>query len=250
MRRIQFIWKASRSGDGQQRKAPGTHSTDGTFVSVLNMKRSDTISPDRSLGEHQASSQGDAMKLNSIRQAAALGLCALALASAPVARAQDKMTAQTLIDRQLILDQITRYYYNFGKAERQAEESFYAEDGELILGTRHYKGKEGIKQAYNRAPATPPAGAAPAPAPAATATPPRERTAFNVAIENPLIVVHGDTATSQVIFTEYRQDKVGDPMKFTTQGKEYATWVKVKGQWLYKTRQIASGSNPPDGWKE
>ena len=28
------------------------------------------------------------------------------------------------------------------------------------------------------------------------------------------------------------------------------TWVKVKGQWLYKTRQIASGSNPPEGWKE
>jgi len=178
------------------------------------------------------------MKPNSIRQAAvraaALGLCGLALASAPAARAQDKLTAQSLIDRQLILDQITRYYYNFGKVDRQSEESFYAEDGELILGTRHYKGKEGIKQAYNRAPAAPP----------------RERTAFNVAIENPLIIVHGDTATSQVIFTEYRQEKLGDPMKMTTQGKEYATWVKVNGQWLYKTRQIASGSNPPEGWKE
>ena len=192
------------------------------------------------------------MKLNSIRQATvwvvALGLICVALASAPAARAQDKMTLQTLIDRQLIQDQITRYYYNFGKAERQSEESFYAEDGELILGTRHYKGHEGIKSAYNRTPATPPAGAAPAPA--AAPAPPRERLAFNVAIENPLIIVHGDTATSQVIFTEYRQEKAGDPMKFTTQGKEYATWVKVKGQWLYKTRQIASGSNPPEGWKE
>ena len=195
------------------------------------------------------------MALNSIRQAGAsaatLAMCCVALASAPPVHAQDKMTAQTLIDRQLILDQITRYYYNFGKVERQAEESFYAEDGELILGTRHYKGREGIKQAYNRAPAAPAAGATPAgAAPAAAAAPPRERTAFNVTIDNPLIVVHGDTATSQVIFTEYRQDKVGDPMKMTTQGKEYATWVKVKGQWLYKTRQIASGSNPPEGWKE
>ena len=99
------------------------------------------------------------MKLNSIRQAVALGLCCVALGSATVAYAQDKMTAQSLIDRQLILDQITRYYYNFGKAEKQSEVSFYAEDGELILGTRHYKGHEGIKQAYNRAPATPPAGA-------------------------------------------------------------------------------------------
>ena len=202
------------------------------------------------------------MKLNFIRQAgvwaATLGLCYVALASAPAAHAEDKMTAQSLIDRQLILDQITRYYYNFGKAERQSEESFYAEDGELILGTRHYKGREGIKQAYNRAPAAPPtgvtpsAGAAPAAGavPAAAGAPPRERTAFNVTIGNPLIIVHGETATSQVIFTEYRQEKVGDPMKMTTQGKEYATWVKVKGQWLYKTRQIASGSNPPEGWKE
>src|SRR6202012_5439217 len=193
------------------------------------------------------------MKVNSIRQAAALGLLGAALASAPVARAEDKMTAQALIDRELILDQITRYYYNFGKADRQSEESFYAEDGELILGTRHYKGKDGIKQAYNRAPAAPPARATPAAragAPAAAAAPARERTAFNVAIENPLVIVHGDTATSQVIFTEYRQEKVGDPMKFTTQGKEYAAWVKVNGQWLYKTRQIASGSNPPEGWKE
>ena len=200
------------------------------------------------------------MNLNSIRHAgvwaAALGLCCVALTSAPAAHAEDKMTAQSLIDRQLILDQITRYYYNFGKVERQAEESFYAEDGELILGTRHYKGREGIKQAYNRAPAAPPAGAVPAAgatsaAPSTpAAAPPRERIAFNVTIENPLIIVHGDTATSQVIFTEYRQEKVGDPMKMTTQGKEYATWVKVKGQWLYKTRQIASGSNPPEGWKE
>src|SRR6188508_3535711 len=127
------------------------------------------------------------MRLNSIRQAglfaAMLALCCLALASGP-AHAEDKVTAQTLIDRQLILDQITRYYYNFGKAERQAEESFYAEDGELILGTRHYKGREGIKSAYNRAPAAPAAGAGAAaaagaaPAPAAAAAPaPRERLA-------------------------------------------------------------------------
>ena len=201
------------------------------------------------------------MALNSLRQAGAcaatLALCLVALASATRVHAQDKWTTQSLIDRQMILDQITRYYYNFGKAERQAEESFYAEDGELILGTRHYKGREGIKSAYNRTPATPAAGAAPAAAshaagaaPPAAAAAPRERLAFNVAIENPLIIVHGDTATSQVIFTEYRQEKAGEPMKFTTQGKEYATWVKVNGQWLYKTRQIASGSNPPEGWKE
>jgi hypothetical protein len=34
-------------------------------------------------------------------------------------------------------------------------------------------------------------------------------------------------------------------MKMTTQGKEYATWVKVKGQWLYKTRRKAGRSKHP-----
>jgi hypothetical protein len=166
----------------------------------------------------------------------------LGLSAIPAAQAAEPLTLQSLIDRQLILDQITRYYYNFGKSDRQSEESFYAEDGVLILGTRKYEGREGIKSAYTRpAPAT---GAAPA------AAAPRERTAFNVTIDNPLIIVHGNSATSQVIFTEYRQEKAGDPMKMTTQGKEYAIWTKVNGQWLYKQRQIAGGSEPPAGWKE
>ena len=179
------------------------------------------------------------------RQMAVVALTALMLAGAASVRAQEAMTAQSLIDRQMILDQITRYYYNFGKADRQAEETFYAEDGVLILGTRRYEGREGIKSAYNRPPPAPAAGAAPAAPPA-----PRERLPFNITVDNALIVVHGDTATSQVIFTEYRPEKKGDPMKMTTQGKEYATWVKVKGRWLYKSRQIAGGSEPPEGWKE
>ena len=62
--------------------------------------------------------------------------------------------------------------------------------------------------------------------------------------------VAANAATSQVIFTEYRQEKKGDPMKMTTQGKEYAVWAKVNGKWLYKKRQIAGGSEPPADWKE
>jgi hypothetical protein len=177
--------------------------------------------------------------------AVGLGICC----ATPVALAEEKVTAQSLIDRQMILDQITRYYYNFGREKKLPETSFYAEDGVLILGTRRYEGREGIKQAYSR-PATPPAGAA---APAAAApTAPRERTPFNVTVDNPLIIVHGDTATSEVVFTEYRTQQVdGKPkLVFTTQGKEFATWVKVKGQWLYKSRQITGDSSPPEGWKE
>ena len=63
------------------------------------------------------------------------------------------------------------------------------------------------------------------------------------------IVVHGDTATSQVIYTEYRPETKGGPVRMTVQGKEFATWVKVKGRWLYKARYVGL-SEPPAGWQE
>ena len=69
-------------------------------------------------------------------------------------------------------------------------------------------------------------------------------------ISNPLITVHGDTATSQVIFTEYVIQNQGDPLQVTTQGREYATFVRTSDGWRYKTRRIVGGDDVPEGWKE
>ena len=88
--------------------------------------------------------------------AAAAGLCCIVMTGTP-AIAQQTITVQSLIDRQLILDQITRYYYNFGKETKVPESSFYAEDGALILGTRRFEGREAVQSAYG-------GGARPAPA--------------------------------------------------------------------------------------
>jgi hypothetical protein len=167
----------------------------------------------------------------------ALGLAwCLALASVPAAQAQHK-TADALGARAQIQDLITRYYYNFGRESPENFTDFYADDGELILGTTHYKGRDGIAKAYGRRP--PGSGG-----------PPPKRYSFNVTISNPLIVVHGDTATSELIFTEYVIDKQGDAPRVTTQGREYATFVKTHGEWRYKTRHIMGGNEPPEGWKE
>ena len=168
----------------------------------------------------------------------ALGLTwCLALASMPAARAQD-MTAEALSARAQIQDLITRYYYNFGREKAENFTDFYAEDGELILGTTHFKGKDGIAKAYGGARRSGGGG------------PPPKRYSFNVTISNPLIVVHGDTATSQLIYTEYVMEKQGDAPKVTTQGREYATFVKEHGKWRYKTRHIMGGNEPPEGWKD
>ncbi len=167
-----------------------------------------------------------------------LGVACLALTIGTAARAEE-VTAATLVDRLQIQDLITRYYNNFGRENAENFADFYAPDAELILGERRFKGRDGIMEAYGRAP-----GQAPRPAP-----PPRF--SFIVAIDNPLIVVHTDgSATAQLVFTEYVIEKQGDPVKVITQGKEYSTFAKVDGHWRYKTRQIAAGTTPPAGWKE
>jgi hypothetical protein len=166
-----------------------------------------------------------------------LTVAPLVLAPAAGARAEE-VTAETLVDRLQIQDLITRYYNNFGRENAENFADFYASDAELILGDRHFKGRDGIMEAYGRAP-----GQAPRP-------PPPPRYSFIVTVGNPLIVVHGKTATAQLVYTEYVIEKQGEAATVRTQGKEYSTFVKVDSHWRYKTRQIKGGTELPEGWKE
>src|SRR5687768_5934890 len=106
----------------------------------------------------------------------ALSVTGLALTIGVDARAEE-VSAATLVDRLQIQDLITRYYNNFGRENAENFADFYAEDAELILGERHFKGRNGIMEAYGRAP-----GQAPRP-------PPPPRYSFIVSVDNPLIVV-------------------------------------------------------------
>jgi ketosteroid isomerase-like protein len=165
----------------------------------------------------------------------ALGLAwCTVLAPTASARAQET-TGHALSDRTQILDLITRYYYNFGKSNPASFSDFYADDAELILGTVRFKGKDGIAKAYERA---------------GKRGPSTKAYSFNVTISNPLIVMHGNTATAELIFTEFLIEKKSDAPRITAQGREYSTFVKVNGQWRYKTRRIEGGTTPPPGWKE
>ena len=169
-----------------------------------------------------------------------IAMFGLLLACLP-ALAAEEVSSKTVVDRLQIQDLITRYYNNFGKENPENFSDFYADDAELILGTRSYKGKDGILAAYGRGPA-------------AANQPPRpprpQRYSFIVTPTNLLIVVHGKTATAQMVFTEFEMEKQGEPRKLITQGKEWSTFVKVGGHGRYRTRQIKGGLEAPEGWKE
>ena len=159
-----------------------------------------------------------------------MALC-LTLAQGPTAQAQE-MTARAAIDHAQIEDLLSRYYWNFGGGS-ESFTSFYTSDAELVLGPKTYKGTAGIESAYAGVPKD---------------APQRKSYSFNVLMSNPLIVVHGDTATAQLVFTEIVIDKQGDPPRILTQGREFDHLVRQNGEWLISKRQIMGAADKPADW--
>ena len=165
-----------------------------------------------------------------------LGLgTALALAAAGAPAMAEEMTAQALSDRAQIEDILTRYYISFGNNAAEHVGQYYAEDGEMVLGTTSYKGIAAIKGMYQSVPAD---------------APQRKSFALNILIGNPLVVVKGDTATARLVFTEYVVDKQGDAPRILTMGREFDWFVKQNGKWLIKKRQIMGANDVPEGWQD
>ena len=105
----------------------------------------------------------------------------------------------------------------------------------MVLGQRHYKGIEAIKGAYSAVPAD---------------APQRRSFALNILISNMLVVVHGNTATARLVFTETTTEKQGEAPKILTQGREFDNLVKRGGRWLILQRQILGPKGVPDGWQD
>ena len=164
--------------------------------------------------------------------ALALGF-GLALASGRAAAAQEtRLTPQALVDRAEIGDLLARYYWNFGGGT-ESFTSFYAPDAEMVLGRNSYKGAAAIEGAYKAVPAD---------------APQRKSFSLNILPTNVLIVVHGGTATAQLVFTEVVVDKQGDAPRILTQGREFDHLVKLNGRWLISRRQILPSNGKPDDW--
>ena len=153
----------------------------------------------------------------------------LALAQAPAASA---LTSAQSVDRAEIEDLLARYYWNFGGGG-ESFASFYAPDAEMVLGSKSYKGAAAIEGMYKAVPAD---------------APQRKSFSLNILPTNILVVVHGNTATAQLVFTETVVDKQGDAPRILTQGREFDHLVKLKGRWLISKRQIMGPNGKPDDW--
>jgi hypothetical protein len=139
-------------------------------------------------------------------------------------------TQATLLDRIQIEDLLVAYYQPLGGSKEDLTQ-FYAPDGTLDINGRVYHGRAGVARAYKDA---------------AGARGPGFKGKFHMLMTNPRIVVHGTTATADVIWTGISSPTVKSAPQFVEQGHEHDELVKLNGRWLIKTRLITSDGGLPD----
>jgi len=141
-------------------------------------------------------------------------------------------TEATLLDRIQIEDLLIAYYQPLGSGGADMT-AFYPEDGVLDLNGRVYQGKAGVRQAYRDA---------------AAAMGPSFKGKFHMLMNNPKIVVNGENATADLIWTGVASETATSQPHLVEQGREHDELVKLAGHWLLKKRVITSDGGLPDSY--
>ncbi|HVN45994.1 MAG TPA: nuclear transport factor 2 family protein [Steroidobacteraceae bacterium] len=138
------------------------------------------------------------------------------------------MTVAALIDRAQIEDLLIDYYSHLGTGGGDFAD-FYVPDGILDVNGLIAKGQPAIEALYARV---------------RNETPRRPGT-FRMLLTNPHIVVTGDAATADVIWTGVNSASVSSPPQIVEQGREHDDLVKRDGHWYFKHRVITTDGGLP-----
>jgi hypothetical protein len=147
---------------------------------------------------------------------------------APALAEQPPITVTTLIDRAQIEDLLVAYYSHLGTGGGDFG-NFYVADGILDVNGLIAKGQQAIKELYVQV---------------RQGTPRRPGT-FRMVLTNPQIVVTGDTATADVIWTGVNSASANSLPQIVEQGREHDELVKRDGHWYFKHRVITTDGGLP-----
>jgi SnoaL-like domain len=157
--------------------------------------------------------------------ALAMGVGVAMLGVKPVLAEQPATTLQTLLDKQQINDMLVEYYAHLGKGESDFG-AYYLADGVINVNGLKGKGEAAIKDVYRKI----------------GAGTPKRPGIFRMLLTNVSIVVNGNAATADTLWTGINSPNVEAAPRFVEQGTEHDDLVKVNGHWLFKLRVITSNA--------
>ena len=152
--------------------------------------------------------------------------------SLPVSAQQ--ITMETMLDHMQIQDLLTRYYSDLSQGKAHELSEYFTEDAVLQVDDMVAHGQAEIAKLYQR------------PAPDPNATPAQSRGRGHMLLTNPIIDVHGDTATAHLIWTGVMNQGIGKLPYIFEQGREDDELVKQNGKWLIKRRVITADGRLPN----
>jgi SnoaL-like domain len=152
----------------------------------------------------------------------------MVLSAAPAFADPPATTLATLLDRAQIEDLLVDYYGHLGGNDRGFG-SYYLDDGVLDVNGLVAQGEKPIEELYKKI----------------AEGSPRLPGKFHMLLTNPSIVVNGDSATADVVWTGVVSENVKAAPRFVEQGREHDELVKRNGRWYFKRRVITSDGGLP-----
>lgn len=150
---------------------------------------------------------------------------AVTLAAAPLALAQQRaITLSTLIDRAQIQDMLVNYYEALSAGSAHFD-SYYTDDATIDVNGIVRHGKASIDALYK--------------------TIPNSKGTVHVLLTNPKVVVDGNSATTDVIWTEVYSESHSAVPHIVEQGREHDELVKQGGRWYLKKRVVTNDGGLP-----
>jgi hypothetical protein len=162
---------------------------------------------------------------NRLSTGGVLAAFAVALAAVAPALAQNRpITLSTLIDRAQIEDMLVDYYEALSAGSTHFD-SYYTDDAVVDVNGIVKHGKGPIDDLYK--------------------TIPKSKGTVHVLLTNPKIVIDGDSATADVIWTEVYSETHGALPQIVEQGREHDELVKRAGRWYLKKRVVTNDGGLP-----
>lgn len=160
---------------------------------------------------------------------ALLGAIAAASLTAPAAARAPAVSQQSLLDRIQVEDMMVEYYTILTNHVRHNIGDYFTEEAFLDVNGFRLEGRAAIQHFYDNG----------------TDNRIQPSNTYFMQFSNPRVVVTGDKAVLDVVWTGYLSDNQYSAPRLVEQGTEQSTFTKQNGTWMITGRKLVNTGGMP-----